>query len=127
MEGCYKVEENINFENFLKVMGVPDDETIQKMILATQQVTLTANADGTWTQVSGLKTSTFPLNKEFKDSWGDKELTGLVTMDGMKLNKVYKLGDVEVLTEEVVLSGSRLTVTLVARDGTKAVRKLVKM
>eukprot|EP00092_Neocalanus_flemingeri_P048734 GFUD01055730.1.p1 GENE.GFUD01055730.1~~GFUD01055730.1.p1 ORF type:complete len:128 (+),score=37.62 GFUD01055730.1:48-431(+) len=127
MEGCYKVEENINFENFLKVMGVPDDETIQKMIQATKQVTLTNNGDGTWTQVSGLKTSTFPLNKEFKDSWGDKELTGLVTMDGLKMNKVYKLGDVSVMTEEVVLSGSCLTVTLVARGGTKAVRKLVKM
>ena len=38
MEGCYKVEENVNFENFLKVMGVPDDETIQKMIQATTQV-----------------------------------------------------------------------------------------
>ena len=86
MEGCYTVEENINFENFLKVMGVPDDETIQKMIQATKQVryyhriyidncslnlskvTLTENDDGTWTQVSGLKTSNFPLNKEFKVS-----------------------------------------------------------
>ena len=38
MEGCYRVEENVNFENFLKVMGVPDDETIQKMIQATTQV-----------------------------------------------------------------------------------------
>ena len=38
MEGCYKVLENVNFENFLKVMGVPDDGTIQKMIQATQQV-----------------------------------------------------------------------------------------
>jgi len=68
MEGCYTVEENINFENFLKVMGVLDDETIQKMIQATKQVTLTENDDGTWTQVSGLKTSNFPLNKEFKVS-----------------------------------------------------------
>ena len=38
MEGCYRVEENVNFENFLKVMGVPDDETIKKMIQATTQV-----------------------------------------------------------------------------------------
>ena len=38
MEGNYKVEENINFENFLKVMGVKDEETIQKMIQATTQV-----------------------------------------------------------------------------------------
>ena len=38
MEGSYTVEENINFENFLKVMGVPDDDTIQKMIKATKQV-----------------------------------------------------------------------------------------
>jgi len=126
MEGCYTVEENINFENFLKVMGVLDDETIQKMIQATKQVTLTENDDGTWTQVSGLKTSNFPLNKEFKDSWGDKELVGFVTLDGLKMNKIYKLGDVEVLTEEVVLLGSSLTVTLVARDGTKAVRKLAR-
>merc|ERR1712215_132323 len=127
MEGCYKVLENINFENFLKVMGVPDDGTIQKMIQATQQVTLTANADGTWTQVSGLKTTTFPLNQEFKDRWGEKELTGFVTLEGLKLYKLYKLGEVEVLTEEVVLSGDNLTVTLVARDGTKAVRTLVRI
>ena len=65
MEGCYTVEENINFEKFLSCMGVPDDDTIQKMIQATKQVTLTDNGDGTWTQASGLKTSTFPLNKEF--------------------------------------------------------------
>jgi len=53
-------------------------------------------------------------------------LVGFVTLDGLKMNKIYKLGDVEVLTEEVVLLGSSLTVTLVARDGTKAVRKLAR-
>eukprot|EP00090_Calanus_glacialis_P002001 TRINITY_DN11502_c0_g1_i1.p1 TRINITY_DN11502_c0_g1~~TRINITY_DN11502_c0_g1_i1.p1 ORF type:complete len:128 (-),score=33.69 TRINITY_DN11502_c0_g1_i1:93-476(-) len=127
MEGCYRVEENVNFENFLKVMGVPDDETIQKMIQATTQVTLTANADGTWTQVSGLKTSTFPVDKEFTDAWGDKELTGFVKLDGTTMTKVFKLGDVEVFSEEVVLSGTCLTLTLVARDGTKAVRKMVRV
>jgi len=127
MEGCYNVVENINFENFLKVMGVTDDNTIQKMIQATKQVTLTANEDGTWTQVSGLKTSTFPLNTEFKDSWGDKELTGFVTMDGLKLTKVFKLGDVKIFSEEVVLSGTALTLTLVARDGTTATRKMVRV
>jgi len=121
------VVENINFENFLKVMGVTDDNTIQKMIQATTQVTLTANEDGTWTQVSGLKTSTFPLNTEFKDSWGDKELTGFVTMDGLKLTKVFKLGDVKIFSEEVVLSGTALTLTLVARDGTTATRKMVRV
>ena len=83
MEGCYNVEENIDFDNFLQEMGVTDDATIQKMVQATKQVTelryfinyismispkvtLTANSDGTWTQVSGLKTSTFPINEEFK-------------------------------------------------------------
>ena len=40
---------------------------------------------------------------------------------------VRQLGDTEVLTEEVMLAGSELTVTLVARDGTKAVRRLSKM
>ena len=70
-------------------------------------MTLTSNADGTWTQVSGLKTSTFPVDKEFtvfcsenfevcnenfmKDSWGDKELTGFVTLDGTKMIKVFKV------------------------------------
>ena len=39
---------------------------------------------------------------------------------------VFQLGEVEVLTEDVVLAGTLLTVTLVARDGTKAVRKLSK-
>ena len=29
----------------------------------------------------------------FKDSWGDKELTGFVTLDGLKLNKVFKVGE----------------------------------
>ena len=38
MEGTYKVEENINFENFLRVMGVQDEESIQKMIQATTLV-----------------------------------------------------------------------------------------
>ena len=66
MEGCYKVEENINFEAFLRAMGVTDDETIEKMIQATKQVTLKDNGNGTWTQISGLKTSTFPLDKEYK-------------------------------------------------------------
>ena len=38
MEGTYKVVENINFESFLKVMGVMDDEKIEQMIQATTQV-----------------------------------------------------------------------------------------
>ena len=66
MEGRYKVEENINFESFLKVMGVTDDEKIEEMIKATKEVSLTDNGDGTWTQVSGLKTSTFPISAEYK-------------------------------------------------------------
>ena len=80
MEGCYKVEENINFESFLRVMGVTEEEQIQRMMAATKevivimdhhnhhhhyQVTLTNNGDGTWTQVSGLKTSTFPIGQEY--------------------------------------------------------------
>ena len=40
---------------------------------------------------------------------------------------IHQLGDTEVLSEEVVLEGASLTVTLVARDGTKAVRKLSKI
>ena len=40
---------------------------------------------------------------------------------------VLQLGELEVLTEDVVLAGTLLTVTLVARDGTKAVRKLSKL
>jgi len=127
MEGTYKVVENINFESFLKVMGVMDDEKIEQMIQATTQVKLSNNGDGTWTQVSGLKTSTFPIGEEYKDSWGDKELTGFVTIDGNSMRKVYKLGDIEVLSEDVELSGAELTVTLVARDGTKAIRKMSKI
>ena len=46
-------------------MGMPDDDSIQKMIQATKQMTLIDNGNGTWTQVSGLRTQTFPLNKEF--------------------------------------------------------------
>ena len=65
MEGCYRVEENVNFEAFLRVMGVTDEVQMEKMIAATKQVTLTDNGDGTWTQESGLKTSTFPINKEY--------------------------------------------------------------
>ena len=66
MDGCYKVEENVNFEAFLRVMGVTDEAQVERMIAATKEVTLTDNGDGTWTQVSGLKTSTFPINKEYK-------------------------------------------------------------
>ena len=40
---------------------------------------------------------------------------------------LFQLGEVEILTEDVVLAGTLLTVTLVARDGTKAVRKLSKL
>ena len=40
MEGVYNVQENVNFENFLKVMGVTDEATIEKMINATKQVLL---------------------------------------------------------------------------------------
>ena len=36
MEGHYIVEENVNFENFLKVMGVSDDAQIEAMIKATK-------------------------------------------------------------------------------------------
>ena len=73
-------------------------------------MTLTANADGTWTQVSGLKTSTFPVDKEFtvfflknfmlciqsfmKDAWGDKELTGFVKLDGTTMTKVFKVSEI---------------------------------
>ena len=60
------MEENINFEAFLRVMGVTDKALVEKMIAATKEVTLTDNGDGTWTQASGLKTSTFPINKEYK-------------------------------------------------------------
>merc|ERR1711915_100271 len=126
MEGVYNVQENVNFENFLKVMGVTDEATIEKMINATKQGTLTANQDGTWTQVSGLKTLTFPVNTEFKDSWGDKELTGYVTMEGAKMTKVFKLDGNDIFSEEVLLDGNNLTLTLIARDGTKAVRKMVR-
>ena len=91
MDGCYKVEENVNFEAFLRVMGVTDEAQVEKMINATKEVTLTDNGDGTWTQASGLKTSTFPINKEYKDSWGDKELTGFVTMNGNVMKKKYKV------------------------------------
>ena len=104
MEGRYIVEENINFESFLKVMGVTDEAKIEEMIKATKgdlhdiikysltpnpliiqhnnfgiwnvvfcptlsgykEVSLTDHGDGTWTQVSGLKTSTFPINQEYK-------------------------------------------------------------
>ena len=36
MEGHYKVEENINFEGFLKAMGVTDEAKIEGMIKATK-------------------------------------------------------------------------------------------
>ena len=36
MQGRYIVEENINFESFLKVMGVTDDTKIEEMIKATK-------------------------------------------------------------------------------------------
>ena len=36
MQGRYRVEENINFESFLKVMGVRDDTKIEEMIQATK-------------------------------------------------------------------------------------------
>ena len=36
MEGRYIVEENINFESFLKVMGVTEDSQIEAMIKATK-------------------------------------------------------------------------------------------
>merc|ERR1712156_65261 len=107
MEGVYNVQENVNFENFLKVMGVTDEATIEKMINATKKVTLT-------------------VNTEFKDSWGDKELTGFVTMEGAKMTKVFKLDGNDIFSEEVLLDGNNLTLTLIARDGTKAVRKMVR-
>ena len=34
----------------------------------------------------------FSLCIFMKDSWGEKELTGFVTLDGLTLNKVYKVG-----------------------------------
>ena len=54
-------------------MGVTDEAQMEKMIAATKQVTLTNNGDGTWTQVSGLKTSTFPIDKEYtvRRLWDD--------------------------------------------------------
>ena len=36
MQGRYIVQENINFESFLKVMGVTDDTKIEEMIKATK-------------------------------------------------------------------------------------------
>lgn len=126
MEGCFAVEEDINFDNFLK-MFYHDDEKVQKMIENSKQVTLTENPDGTWTINSGLKTSTFPLNKEFKETWDDNELTGFITMEGSKMSKMYKHGEVEVMREELEVSGSSMTLTLLARDGTKAVRKMKRV
>ena len=78
MEGSYKVEENINFESFLRVMGVTDDAQIEAMIQATKQVTLKNNGDGTWTQESGLKTSTFPINKEYKVHYTKNQIFTLI-------------------------------------------------
>ena len=68
MEGRYKVIENINFEAFYRLMGVSDKATIEKLIEATKEVTLMDNKDGTWTQVTGLVTQTFALDKEYKVS-----------------------------------------------------------
>ena len=75
-----------------------------------------------------------------KETWDDVEMTGFITMDGSKMSKMYKVGqlyergtfcicviqhgEVEVIREEVEVSGSSLTLTLLARDGTKAVRKM---
>ena len=36
MQGRYIVQENINFDSFLKVMGVTDDTKIEEMIKATK-------------------------------------------------------------------------------------------
>ena len=36
MQGRYIVQENINFESFLKVMGVEDESKIEEMIKATK-------------------------------------------------------------------------------------------
>lgn len=43
------------------------------------------------------------------------------------MTKVFKIGGVEVFSEEVVLSGTSLTLTLVSGKGTKAVRKMVRV
>merc|ERR1711892_1158885 len=110
MEGTYTVVENINFDSFLRVMGVQEEETIQKMIQATKQVVLKENADGTWTQETGLRTLTFPINKEFEDSWAGKVATGLVTLEKGTMVKTYKIRDTTILTA----------------DGTDAVRKMTR-
>jgi len=68
MEGTYKVVENINFESFLKVMGVMDDEKIEQMIQATTQVKLSNNGDGTWTQVIKLKKAHLELMEVMDDN-----------------------------------------------------------
>merc|ERR1711892_1099927 len=125
MEGTYTVVENINFDSFLRVMGV-QEETIKKMIQATKQVILKENADGTWTQETGLRTLTFPINKDFEDSWAGKVATGLVTLEEGTMVKTYKIGDTTILTETLVLSDNTLTATMVTADGTEAVRKMTR-
>ena len=72
------------------------------------QVILKENADGTWTQETGLRTLTFPIDKEFEvislhlicqpwimmpfqDSWAGKVATGLVTLEKGTMVKTYKV------------------------------------
>ena len=43
------------------------------------------------------------------------------------LKFIHQIGGVEVFSEEVVLSGTSLTLTLVSGKGTKAVRKMVRV
>ena len=42
------------------------------------------------------------------------------------MTKVFKLDGNDIFSEEVLLDGNNLTLTLIARDGTKAVRKMVR-
>merc|ERR1712128_415438 len=107
-EGTYTVVENINFASFLRVMGVQEEETIQKMIQAYKQVILKKNTDGTWTQETGLRTLTFPI---IEDSWAGKVATGLVTLEKGTMVKTYMIGDATILTETLALSDNDNTLT----------------
>ena len=57
MEGRYIVQENINFESFLKVMGVKDDSKIEETIKATKGEVKYTNKDeaNSQTETDSLK------------------------------------------------------------------------
>ena len=65
-QGCYKLKEKQNFEEFLTSMNITEEAAVDywNSHLEEHQLVFDEN-NGTWTQISKTGVQNFPIDKEY--------------------------------------------------------------